>query len=228
MRFTMSDFNCMWLVGLAMLALPACLSAEEPPSPESTSPGITFPSAIKVRAGGPEATTGMPAAILEIRTRLGFNPLAGTVLEGNSEAPEEFVAELNRLEEAQRSLPTLSPQHVNELPPAKPPTASPVVGSHSRGRPLPEAYSSIPAERYLPPAPPQPTPVPLTPDPALVDSLRNAARELDRKANDHESGNHYIEADFLRDIAHRMRDIARRHAGDSRPPATSAVLPSPR
>lgn len=161
-----------------VVAAPFFANAEEPPTPENVSVNLFQP--LEVQAGGDQPASETSTFILEIRERLGLNPLKGTVLDTPNSQPA-FVAELNRIEKQQATAP---------LVPTLPPLPEAIATSPQLTLPKVGMYDA---------------------DPALVDSLRTAAREIDRKANDWEMQNQFERADFLRGVANQIRGIARQH-----------------
>lgn len=176
------------LSAIAMLAVFAPAMAEEPPTPDFPSLHIRQP--LEIQAGGMELQSDVADFILGIREQLGLNPLKGTVLDTPNQQAPAFLAELKRIE---NSVP------VSETTPVLP--ALPASASAPALPPLPEGVVEA-----------APAIEPLEPDPELVDALRLAAREIDRKANDREMKNDYEAADYLRGVAQQVRSIARRHA----------------
>lgn len=151
---------------------------EEPPAPAA--PALNALPKLEIEAGGSEPAGDVAGFILEIREKLGINPLKGTVLDTPNHHAPAFVAELKRIE---KTVPAQGLPAVPMLPE--------VVENRLNASPRVE---------------------PLEPDPVLVDTLRRAAREIDRKANDREMKNDYEGADYLRGVAAQVRGIARRHA----------------
>jgi len=142
-------------------------------------------------AGEEEPTTAPSEPALEeierIRQRLQIDPLKGTMFdqERDEEQTETEPSTQDSAGDDEFSPALRRVWNERQAEPAQPATDA--------NRPLRQAESEV------------------SNDAELIESLREAARRLDRKANDLEQYRHYASADQLRDLADQLRLQARQY-----------------